>query len=72
VDWAAAALAVALLVKLAGRMVTSERRRTRAREMTSDLEMGLLLLSATYVFLSVVEGSPRRCTRWSTHWSVSW
>ena len=59
-DWArglaAAALAVALLVKLAGRMVTSERRRTRAREMTSDLEMGLLLLSATYVFLSVVGG----------------
>ena len=59
-DWtrglAAAALAAALLVKLAGRVVTSERRRSRAREMVSDLEMGLLLLSATYVFLSVVGG----------------
>ena len=59
-DWtrglAAAALAAALLVKLAGRVATSERRRTRAREMVSDLEMGLLLLSATYVFLSVVGG----------------
>jgi diguanylate cyclase (GGDEF)-like protein len=59
-DWkhglAAAALAVALLVKLAGRIANGERRRSRAREMVSDLEMGLLLLSATYVFLSVVGG----------------
>jgi len=53
---AAAALAAALLVKLAGRITTSERRRSRSREMISDLEMGLLLLSATYVFLSVVGG----------------
>ena len=59
-DWtrglAVAALAAALLVKLAGRIGTSERRRTRGREMVSDFEMGLLLLSAAYVFLSVVGG----------------
>ena len=59
-DWtrglAAAGLAAALAVKLAGRIGTSERRRSRLREMVSDLEMGLLLLSATYVFLSVVGG----------------
>ena len=59
-DWtrglAVAALAVALLVKLAGRIGNGERRRTRGREMVSDLELGLLLLSATYVFLSVVGG----------------
>jgi diguanylate cyclase (GGDEF)-like protein len=53
---AAAMLAAALAVKLAGRIGTAERRRTRFREMVSDLEMGLLLLSATYVFLSVVGG----------------
>ncbi|HEX7597996.1 MAG TPA: hypothetical protein VF518_07260, partial [Polyangia bacterium] len=52
-DWtrglAAAFLAAALAVKLAGRIGTSERRRSRLREMLSDLEMGLLLLAATYV-----------------------
>ena len=59
-DWtrglAVAALAAALLVKLAGRIGNGERRRTRGREMVSDIEMGLLLLAATYVFLSVVGG----------------
>ncbi len=54
---AAAAVLVAVLVaKIAGRLRTGERRRTAWREILSDIELGLLLLAATYVFLSVVGG----------------
>ncbi len=59
-DWlralAAALLVAALTAKLAGRISTSERRRSAGREMTSDIEMGLLLLTSTYVFISVLGG----------------
>lgn len=55
---AAALLAGALAVKVAARVSTSERRRSPRREMLSDIELGLLLLSATYVFLSVLGGTP--------------
>src|SRR5512138_1496367 len=48
---AAALLAGALAVKVAARVTTSERRRSPRREMLSDIELGLQLLSATYVFL---------------------
>jgi two-component system cell cycle response regulator len=54
---AAALLAGALAVKVAARVTTGERRRSPRREMLSDIEMGLLLLSATYVFLSVRGGT---------------
>jgi two-component system cell cycle response regulator len=54
---AAALLAGALAVKVAARVTTGERRRSPRREMLSDIEMGLLLLSATYVFLSVLGGT---------------
>jgi diguanylate cyclase (GGDEF)-like protein len=54
---AAAVLIVVLVAKVAGRLTTSERRRSRLRELLSDLEMGLLLLTATYVFLAVVGGT---------------
>jgi two-component system cell cycle response regulator len=54
----AALLAGALAIKLAARVSTGERRRSPRREMLSDLELGLLLLSATYVFLSVLGGTP--------------
>ena len=54
---AAAMLAGALAIKVAARVSTSERRRSPRREMLSDLELGLLLLSATYVFLSVLGGT---------------
>ncbi len=53
---AAAVLAGVLAAKLAGRLRTSERRRSPWREATSDIELGLLLLTATYVFLSIVGG----------------
>src|SRR5512136_2735954 len=53
---AAALLAGALAVKIAARVRTGERRRSPGREMLSDIELGLLLLSATYVFLSVMGG----------------
>jgi hypothetical protein len=55
---AAALLAGALAIKVAARVSTSERRRSPRREMLSDVELGLLLLSATYVFLSVLGGTP--------------
>jgi len=50
----AALLAGALAIKVAARVSTSERRRSPRREMLSDIELGLLLLAATYVFLSVL------------------
>jgi two-component system cell cycle response regulator len=53
----AALLSGALAVKVAARVTTGERRRSPRREMLSDIEMGLLLLSATYVFLSVLGGT---------------
>ena len=53
---AAALLAGALAIKVAARVTTGERRRSPRREMLSDVELGLLLLSATYVFLSVLGG----------------
>jgi two-component system cell cycle response regulator len=59
-DWgraaAAALLAAVLATKLSARLQTSERRRAPRREVLSDLELGLLLLAATYVFLSVLGG----------------
>jgi two-component system cell cycle response regulator len=54
---AAALLAGALAIKVAARMTTGERRRSPRREMLSDIELGLLLLSATYVFLAVLGGT---------------
>ena len=54
---AAALLAGALAVKVAARVATGERRRSPRREMLSDVELGLLLLTATYVFLSVLGGT---------------
>jgi diguanylate cyclase (GGDEF)-like protein len=53
---AAALLAGALAVKVAARVANGERRRSPRRELLSDIELGLLLLSATYVFLSVLGG----------------
>jgi two-component system, cell cycle response regulator len=54
---AAAALLIAVLVaKIAGRLRMTERRRTPARESLSDIELGLLLLTATYVFLAALGG----------------
>jgi two-component system cell cycle response regulator len=53
----AALLAGALAIKVAARVSTSERRRNPRREMFSDIELGLLLLAATYVFLSVLGGT---------------
>jgi diguanylate cyclase (GGDEF)-like protein len=59
-DWgraaAAALLAAVLATKVAARLRTSERRRTPSREVFSDIELGLLLLIATYVFLSILGG----------------
>src|SRR6185436_16709672 len=59
-DWgraaAAALLAAVLATKVAARLQTSERRRTPWREVFSDIELGLLLLAATYVFLSILGG----------------
>ncbi len=53
---AAALLAAVLAVKVASRLRTSERRRTPWREVVCDIELGLLLLTATYVFLSILGG----------------
>ena len=53
---AAAVLAGVLAAKLASRLQTNERRRSIWREAVSDIELGLLLLTATYVFLSIVGG----------------
>lgn len=53
---AAAVLAAVLAAKLAARLQTNERRRSALREAVSDVELGLLLLTATYVFLSIVGG----------------
>jgi two-component system cell cycle response regulator len=59
-DWgraaAAALLATVLATKIAARLRTSERRRTPWREVFSDIELGLLLMVATYVFLSILGG----------------
>ncbi|MBN2574973.1 MAG: diguanylate cyclase [Deltaproteobacteria bacterium] len=54
---AAALLAGALAIKVAARVLTGERRRSPRREMLSDIELGLLLLAAAYVFLSVLGGT---------------
>ncbi|MCG5052325.1 MAG: diguanylate cyclase [Myxococcales bacterium] len=53
---AAALLAGVLAAKLAARLRTNERRRSALREALSDVELGLLLLTATYVFLSILGG----------------
>ncbi len=53
---AAALLAGVLAAKVAARLRAGERRRTPLREMGSDIELGLLMLTATYVFLSVLGG----------------
>jgi predicted membrane metal-binding protein len=45
-----------LAAKIAGRLRTSERRRSPRRELLSDIELGLLLLTATYVFLAALGG----------------
>ncbi len=53
----AAVLAGILAAKLAGRMKTPERRRSPKREAMSDIELGLLLIAAAYVFMSILGGS---------------
>ena len=53
---AAAGLVAVLVAKLAGRLRLYERRRTVTREVLSDIELGLLLLTATYVFLAALGG----------------
>ena len=53
---AAACLIAVLVAKVAGRLRTSERRRSAWRENLSDVELGLLLLTATYVFLAALGG----------------
>ena len=53
---AAACLIAVLVAKVAGRLRTSERRRSPWRENVSDVELGLLLLTATYVFLAALGG----------------
>jgi two-component system cell cycle response regulator len=59
-DWGRAAapalLAVVLASKVAARLHTRERRRAPLREALSDIELGLLMLAATYVFLSALGG----------------
>jgi two-component system cell cycle response regulator len=59
-DWgraaAAALLAAVLATKVSARLQTSERRRAPRREVLSDIELGLLMLAAAYVFLSVLGG----------------
>ncbi len=54
---AAATLAGVLVAKLAGRVKTVERRRNPWREGLSDVELGLLLLTASYVFMAVLGGA---------------
>jgi two-component system cell cycle response regulator len=53
---AAACLIAVLVAKIAGRLRMTERRRTPLRERLSDIELGLLLLTATYVFLAALGG----------------
>jgi two-component system, cell cycle response regulator len=53
---AAACLIAVLVAKVAGRLRMSERRRTQWRENLSDIELGLLLLTAAYVFLAALGG----------------
>jgi len=53
---AAAVLTAVLAGKIAGRVRTGERRRSPLREALSDAELGLLLLTATYVLLAISGG----------------
>jgi two-component system cell cycle response regulator len=53
---AAACLIAVLVAKVAGRLRISERRRSAWRENLSDVELGLLLLTAAYVFLAALGG----------------
>jgi two-component system, cell cycle response regulator len=53
---AAACLVAVLVAKIAARLRMGERRRSSAREVVSDIELGLLLLTATYVFLAALGG----------------
>jgi diguanylate cyclase (GGDEF)-like protein len=53
---AAACLVAVLVAKIAARLRLGERRRSTAREVLSDIELGLLLLTATYVFLAALGG----------------
>ena len=53
---AAAFLIAVLAAKTAARLRTGERRRSPLRENLSDIELGLLLLTATYVFLAALGG----------------
>jgi diguanylate cyclase (GGDEF)-like protein len=53
---AAALLTVLLTYKIAARVRTSERRRTARREALSDVELGLVLLTAIYLLLAMSGG----------------
>jgi two-component system cell cycle response regulator len=53
---AAALLTALLALKIAARVRTSERRRTPRREAVSDVELGLVLLTAIYVLLAMSGG----------------
>ncbi|HVU51024.1 MAG TPA: sensor domain-containing diguanylate cyclase [Polyangia bacterium] len=53
---AAALLTALLALKVAARVRTSERRRTPRREAVSDVELGLVLLTAIYVLLAMSGG----------------
>ncbi|HEX4406086.1 MAG TPA: diguanylate cyclase [Polyangia bacterium] len=53
---AAAFLTLLLTLKIAARVRTSERRRTPRREAISDVELGLVLLTAIYVLLAMSGG----------------
>ncbi|HEY0706639.1 MAG TPA: GAF domain-containing protein, partial [Polyangia bacterium] len=53
---AAACLIAVMVAKVTGRLRITERRRTPFRERLSDIELGLLLLTATYVFLAALGG----------------
>jgi diguanylate cyclase (GGDEF)-like protein len=54
---AAAVLTLLLVLKIAARVRTTERRRTPRREAISDAELGLLLLTAVYVLLALSGGA---------------
>jgi two-component system, cell cycle response regulator len=53
---AAACLIAVLVAKVTGRLQLNERRRSPTRENVSDIELGLLLLTAAYVFLAALGG----------------
>ena len=53
---AAAFLTLLLTLKIAARVRTTERRRTPRREALSDVELGLVLLTAIYVLLAMSGG----------------